>query len=114
MKARLAKIVSAALLTAMVSAPLYAVDAPPSNEPAQTLEINVDKNPRIIAYQLRRLSNADLLTVIRKSDDSRYKPIYETILTRKGLARQYRPMPRWKFSTASARLSRRINRPSGN
>ena len=91
MTKRHSKIPLAALLAVIATVPLYAADAPtPATEPAQTLEINVDKNPRIIAYQLRRLSNADLVTVIRKGDDPRYKPIYETLLTRKGLDRKYR------------------------
>jgi azurin len=88
---RFRTILPAALLSLIASMPLCAAVAPPpATEPAQTLEIAVDKNPRIIAYQLRRLSNADLVTVIRKSDDPRYKPIYETILTRKGLDKKYR------------------------
>lgn len=48
-------------------------------------QVFLDKNPRIIAYQLKRLSNAQLLSLERKATEAKYKPIFEAILTRKGL-----------------------------
>jgi putative heme-binding domain-containing protein len=46
----------------------------------------LDKNPRIVAYQLGRLSNAQLLLVDRNATDPKYLPVYQAILTRPGLA----------------------------
>lgn len=48
--------------------------------------IFLDKSPRIVAYQLKRLSNARLLQVERSTDDVKYKPIYEAILKRAGMS----------------------------
>ena len=91
MKNSLLRILPAALLALSTWTPLHAADpAPASATPAQTLEVDVSKSPRIIAYQLRRLSNPELLTVIRKPDDAKYKPIYDVLLTRKGLDKKYR------------------------
>lgn len=52
--------------------------------------IDVNKNPRIVNYLLGRLSNAELVSVVRNTDNPKYKPIYQAILTRKGLEMKYR------------------------
>jgi len=52
--------------------------------------IFLDKSPRIVAYQLKRLDNARLLMVERKTDGKKYKPIYQAILTRAGMSNQHR------------------------
>lgn len=46
----------------------------------------LDKSPRVVAYQLKRLSDAQLLLVDRESTDEKYAPVYEAILGRKNLA----------------------------
>lgn len=48
-----------------------------------------EKSPRIVAYQLHRLSNAELQQVELKPE-AKYKPGYEALLTRKGLDKKYR------------------------
>lgn len=48
------------------------------------------KNPKVMAYQLGRLSNEQLVLVDRKPNDVIYKPVYEALLTRAGLQRNYR------------------------
>lgn len=53
-------------------------------------QVFLDKNPRIVAYQLKRLTNAQLIALERKTDDPKYRPVYEAILTRKGLERKVR------------------------
>lgn len=50
----------------------------------------LDKSPRVVAYQLKRLSNAELILVDRNTSDAKYKPVYEAILTRKGMDSKYR------------------------
>jgi azurin len=50
----------------------------------------LDKSPKIVAFQLKRLSNEQLLAVERKTDHAKYKPVYEAILVRDGMARQFR------------------------
>lgn len=46
----------------------------------------LDKSPRIVAYQLDRLSNDRLLQVERDTSDVKYRPVYEAILLRPGIA----------------------------
>ena len=53
-------------------------------------KIFLDKSPKIVQYQLRRLSNERLLMVSRKTDDKKYAPVWSAILTRAGMERQYR------------------------
>jgi azurin len=52
-------------------------------------KILLDAPPRAIEYQLGRLSNAELVQVDRKPDDSRYRLVYYALLTRSGLGREY-------------------------
>jgi len=53
-------------------------------------QVSLDKSPAIIAYQLKRLTNPQLIALDRKPDDAKYKPVYEAILERKGIDRKYR------------------------
>ncbi|MGY8767455.1 MAG: c-type cytochrome [Pirellulales bacterium] len=46
----------------------------------------LDKNPRIVAYQLKRLSNERLLLVERATDHAKYVPVWNAILLRPGIA----------------------------
>lgn len=50
----------------------------------------LDKSPRIVWYQLDRLSNERLLLVERQTTHPKYAPVYMAILTRGGMSRQYR------------------------
>jgi len=50
----------------------------------------LDKNPRIVAYQLGRLSNLQLLKVERNSSDVKYAPVYEAIAARVDMDAKYR------------------------
>jgi azurin len=53
-------------------------------------KILLDKSPQIIAYQLKRLTNPQLIAIDRNPAEPKYKPIYEALLTRKGLEKKYR------------------------
>ena len=53
-------------------------------------KIFLDKSPRVVAYQLKRLDNQRLLMVERKNSDIKYVPVYEAILTRSGMTPEYR------------------------
>ena len=53
-------------------------------------KVFLDKSPRIVAYQLKRLDNQRLLMVERRADDAKYIPVYQAILTRTGMSPQYR------------------------
>jgi azurin len=53
-------------------------------------QIFLDRSPQIVAYQLKRLNNQQLLNVERKTSDPKYKPVYEAILTRKGIDKKFR------------------------
>jgi len=80
-------LLSGVSLSLLISGDLRA-DDPPTD--SSTPQIFLDKNPRIVAYQLRRLNNAQLMALERKDSDPKYKPIYEALLTRGGLDRKYR------------------------
>lgn len=53
-------------------------------------KIFLDKSPRIIWYQLNRLTNERLLMVERADDDPMFAPVYTAILIRSGMSRQHR------------------------
>ena len=53
-------------------------------------EILLDQPLRAVEYQLGRLTNEELVLVERKEDDVRYRPVYLALLTRKGVAAQFR------------------------
>jgi putative heme-binding domain-containing protein len=50
----------------------------------------LDKSPRIVQYQLKRLDNQRLLLVERKTNDTKYIPVYAAILSRVGMSPQFR------------------------
>ncbi|MEM7235509.1 MAG: hypothetical protein AAF517_25275 [Planctomycetota bacterium] len=52
--------------------------------------IFLDKSPRIVQYQLKRLSNERLLLVERRSDHKKYAPVHVAILSRAGMPRVHR------------------------
>ncbi len=53
-------------------------------------KIFLDKSPRIVEYQLKRLDNRRLLLVQRRTDDVKYTAVYTAILTRVGMSPKYR------------------------
>src|SRR5262245_42658464 len=55
-----------------------------------TVHILIDQSPRAVEYQLSRLTNDELVRVDRRADDPKYRAVFAAILTRKGVARQYR------------------------
>ena len=63
---------------------------PAEREPVKRPRVFLDKNPRIVAYQLKRLPNEQLLLVERATDHEKYKPVFTAILLRAGMARQDR------------------------
>ncbi len=52
-------------------------------------KVFLDKSPRIVEYQLKRLDNQRLLLVERKADDKKYIPVYTAILSRVGMSPQF-------------------------
>ena len=52
--------------------------------------IFLDKSARIVEYQLKRLSNQQLLAVETATDDKKYLPVFNAIMTREGMSRAYR------------------------
>jgi putative heme-binding domain-containing protein len=50
----------------------------------------LDKSPKIVEYQLKRLSNADLLRIETATDHPKYAPVFAAILSRPGMALQDR------------------------
>jgi hypothetical protein len=77
-----------ALLGLASFAPVLRADDAPAGDAKP--HIDLTKSPRIIAYQLRRMSSADLVALERHPDDAKYKPVYEALLVRKGIDRKYR------------------------
>lgn len=58
--------------------------------PVDRPKVFLDKSPRIVEYQLKRLDNARLLLVERETTDPRYAPVYRAILLRSGMSQQHR------------------------
>ena len=52
--------------------------------------IYFDNEPGVVAYQLQRLSNEQLAEVERDAGHPRYRPVYEALIAREGLASKYR------------------------
>ena len=52
--------------------------------------IYFDNDQGVVAYQLQRLSNDQLVRVERDESDAKYRPAYEALLMRDGLASEYR------------------------
>lgn len=63
--------------------------AQPAPAPAEP-QVFLDKSPKIVQFQLKRLTNPQLLAVERKTDHPKYKPVYDAILVRRGMERKYR------------------------
>lgn len=82
------KLLSFALFAALGFAPLAPCHADDADTSAPTL--NLDKNSRIVAYQLKRHSNKQLVEIERNANEPKFKPVYEAILTRHGLEKKYR------------------------
>ncbi|MEE3373074.1 MAG: c-type cytochrome [Planctomycetota bacterium] len=75
----------------------------------------LDKKPRIVWYQLDRLSNERLLLVKRETTDPKYAPVYMAILTRGGMSRQFREealasLTRLRKSDPATQLLTALNR----
>ncbi|MDG1510113.1 MAG: c-type cytochrome [Mariniblastus sp.] len=58
-----------------------------ANQDIKPPRVFLDKNPRIVKYQLKRLSNARLLLVERSDDDPKYLLVHQEILGREGIAK---------------------------
>ena len=78
---------SSGVLCALVGAVLL---WPPGAHGQDAPRILLDQPVRAVEYQLGRLTNDELTLVERKDDDKRYRPVYVALLTRKGLAAQFR------------------------
>ncbi|MEO1973650.1 MAG: azurin, partial [Pirellulaceae bacterium] len=60
------------------------------DDPVVRPRVFLDKSPRIVWYQLNRLTNQQLLMVERKTGDAKYAPVYTAILIRPGMSMQHR------------------------
>jgi len=65
-------------------------DATSNTRKVEAPKVFLDKSPRIVAYQLKRLDNQRLLMVERKRTDRKYIPVYEAIIARVGMSPQFR------------------------
>jgi azurin len=88
MNRRILKCLSAIALTLCTCGTMCHAEDQPA--PVEKPNVLLDKSPRVVAYQLKRLSNAQLILVDRNAGDAKYKPVYEAILTRKGMDSKYR------------------------
>ncbi|MDA1231587.1 MAG: hypothetical protein O2856_12495, partial [Planctomycetota bacterium] len=58
--------------------------------PVERPTVYLDKSPKIVEYQLKRLDNARLLLVETETDDPKYIPVFKAVLVRSGLSRKNR------------------------
>lgn len=57
-----------------------------ASQPAKAApKVFLDKSPKIVEYQLKRLSNSDLLLIEREPTDKKFIPVYAAILSRAGM-----------------------------
>ncbi len=61
-----------------------------AEEESSAPKLMLDKSPAIIAFQLKRFSNPQLIAIERKADEPKYIPVYQAILTRKGIDKKNR------------------------
>jgi putative heme-binding domain-containing protein len=73
----------------MVACPPIVANAQ-SQLPLKKPRISFSQNARVMAYQLGRLSNEQLVLVERKPNDLIYRPVYEALLARAGLEQKIR------------------------
>jgi azurin len=52
--------------------------------------LNLGGSARVVDFQLRKHTNAQLVAIDRNPDDAKFKPVYAAILKRKGIDRKYR------------------------
>ena len=78
---------STGVLCAVLGAMLLSPAGAAAQDPPRIL---LNQPPRAVEYQLGRLTNEELVLVERKDDDVRYRPVYMALLTRKGVAPQFR------------------------
>ena len=83
------------LLTTLITIPSWGQEhdhaaADTTSKTVEAPKVFLDKSPRIVAYQLKRLDNQRLLMVERKRTDAKYIPVYEAILARVGMSPQFR------------------------
>src|SRR5690348_2752866 len=90
MKNNLFRLIPAVMFLSASVATVRAQETPEQPENNAAPHILLDKNPRIVAYQLSRLNNPQLIALERHPDQAKYKPVYAAILSRKGLDRKYR------------------------
>ena len=77
----------------VMSSPLFA-DEHQHGETTQAETVKrpkvfLDKSPRMVQFQLKRLDNRRLLLVERSTGDKKYIPVYEAILARPGMSPQF-------------------------
>ncbi len=73
-----------ALVTALLATPAWSVQDHDGHG-VKPPRLFLDKNPRIVAFQLKRLDNQRLLLAERSDDDPKYLPVHAEILRREGI-----------------------------
>lgn len=61
-----------------------------SGKKVEPPKVFLDKSAKVVEYQLKRLSNAQLLSIEVKTDHSKYAPVFSTIATRPGMSSEQR------------------------
>lgn len=78
------------LMTQLVTAQDHEHHHHSGDEQVERPKVFLDKSPRIVEYQLKRLDNAKLLMVETGTDDPKYLPVFKAILLRAGMSTQSR------------------------
>lgn len=77
----------------------------------------LDKSPKIVEYQLKRLSNAQLLLIPRDDQDAKFTPVHAAILARPGMSSEQREealaaLGKLQKSTAAIQLMTQLTKLS--
>jgi azurin len=90
MRRRRLTILLSAAIGAAIASPFAAYTHGRDHQDPAAPRILLDQPLRAVEYQLGRLTDEELVLVDRKDEDPRYRPVYVALLTRKGLAPQFR------------------------
>lgn len=67
-------------------------------------KVFLDKSPKVVEYQLKRLSNAQLLLLEPRNDDAKYIPVHKAIVVRSGMSAEQRQQAAEALATLEKRL----------
>jgi len=79
-----------AMLCGTLCSQEHSQHAAPSDKRIEAPKVYLDKSPKVVEYQLKRLSNAQLLKIETAMDHPKYLPVFAAIAVRPGMSAEQR------------------------